>query len=258
MCQASGAPGRGRQFLARLFGLHPRASERDQRVLRAARAPAGRRDRSADAARDRRRAARPRRRPGAAAGAARDGSARERRPAVAAACGRSRRDRRGAVSRAVRSHAGRATPGRRAIGAAGSTACAAGDRAPGGSRSTGGPSARLRARGPAPDTGRPCGPAYRRRRRGSGGGGGTGRWLRSVHPTTAGAAGIAAGAAGGGCGGEAAAAGDVRGERRDLLAKVRLLALRARSGCRPFRTMASKRWPQWSQRYSKMGTMGPL
>ena len=30
------------------------------------------------------------------------------------------------------------------------------------------------------------------------------------------------------------------------------------SGCRPFRTMASKRWPQWSQRYSKMGTMGPL
>ena len=119
------------------------------------------------------------------------------------------------------------SPERRATGAAGSRACVAGGRAHDGSPSTGGPNARLRAHDPERGTSRPCGPAYRPRRRGSGGGGGTGRWLRSVHPTTAGAAGIAAGTAGGLSGGETAAAGGVRGERRDLLAKIRLLALGA-------------------------------
>ena len=53
------------------------------------------------------------------------------------------------------------------------------------------------------------------------------RWLRSVHPATAGAARVATGATGCGPRCQAAAAGPVRCERRDLLAQIRLLTLGA-------------------------------
>ena len=144
------------------------------------------------------------------------------------------------------------------LGAPGSTACAAGGRGHAGWPSTGAPGERLLELGPANGTSQPCGPAYRPRRRGSGGGGGTG-----VAPVSA----------PGNCRGRA---GRRRSHRRpgpvarlplpDPCAANVETCLRSSgcshcghwSGCRPLRTMASKRWPQWSQRYSKMGTMGPL
>ena len=108
-----------------------------------------------------------------------------------------------------------------------STACAAGDRGPDGWPSTAAPSVPRRTHAPAHGTARPCGPGYRRRRRGSGGGGGTGQdsgqCVRQLpgprgSPQEPQAAGPAA---------WLALPERMRRERRDLLAQVGMLALRA-------------------------------